>query len=160
MIKRSLMLVAAACLLLGACTHVESTTHKRWEQHRNTIFLNNISENMDRMADPGFKLKLALEEQFRNSLYIVAIEPEDARWELKFKIETYDPGSRLKRLFTFGLSDDAAARLVVKVALMGEQGMLAAWRVHTRVDGGMLGGSERELFEMAAHQIRQHLRGY
>lgn len=154
------MLCLVAGLLLCACTHVESTTFKRWEQHRNTIFLNNISENLDAMAGPGFKLKLALEEQFRNSLYIVAVDPADARWELKFQIEKYHPGSRLKRFFTFGLDDGAAAELVVKVALTGEQGMLGAWRVHTRVSGGALGGSELILFEKAAQQILQHLRGY
>ncbi|MGP0628471.1 hypothetical protein ACTRW9_02050 [Nitrospina sp. 32_T5] len=147
-------------LLLNACTHVESTTHKRWSEHRNTVFLNHLTENRNAFAEPGLKLKLALEEEFRNSLYIVALEPEDARWELKFKIDRYSSGSRWGRFFSFGLSDSAEAHMVVKFALMGEQGMLGAWEVHTQVSGGMLGGSERQLYKMAAKQIRQHLRGY
>ncbi|CAI2719292.1 hypothetical protein [Nitrospina watsonii] len=160
MTKIFLPIGLAMMLSLGACTHFESTTHKRWTEHRNTIFLNHITETQGTLADPGMQLKLALEDEFRNSLYIVAIDPEDARWELKFQIDRYTAGSRLKRFFTFGISDAAEARLVVKVALMGKQGMLGAWEIHTRVEGGLLGGSEHQLYEMAAKQIRQHLRGY
>lgn len=160
MTQRFFLLALTMILLLTACTHVESTTHKRWTEHRNTVFLNHLTESHDALAGPGLKLKLALEEEFRNSLYIVAIEPADARWELKFKLDRYAEGSRLGRFFSFGLSDSAEAHLVVKIALMGKQGMLGAWEVHTRVSGGLLGGSEHQLYKMAARQIRQHLRGY
>ena len=148
-------------LFLGtACSHVSSTTHKRWETNRNTIYLKNLSVKKESAVDPGFELKLALEEEFHNSLYIVAVDPEDAKFQLKYKIIRFHSGSRLKRFFTFGIDDGSHAMMVVKVALYNDEAMLGAWEITSNVKGGPVGGSTQILYNKTAHNILQHLRGY
>ncbi len=149
-------------LIFGvACSHVTSKIHKKWQTDRNTIFLKDLSGKKSDSIDPGLELKLAMEESFRNSLYIVAVDPSDSKFQLKYKVTRFDPGNRLKRLFTFGIDDGSRARMEVKAALYNQEGtMLGAWEIQTDVKGGPTGGSTQTLFNKAAAKILEHLRGY
>lgn len=158
--KKSLAAALILLLIGTACSHVSSTTHKRWEENRNTIFLKNLSAKKDGSVDPGFELKLALEDEFRKSLYIVAVDPADTRFVLKYKITRFNSGSRMKRFFTFGIDDGSRAMMTVKIALYKDENMLGAWEVQTDVKGGPLGGSTQTLYNKTAQKILEHLRGY
>lgn len=150
----------ALVVALGACTGAETVTHKRWEQHLNRVYLNDITVKNNSLKEAGSQLRLALEKRLDNSLFIVGEEPKQAKYELKYKITQFEEGSRLKRLATFGIDEGSRALLNVKIALIGKEGTLGAWQVKTWVNGGLTGGSEDELFAQAAEQILQHLRGY
>ena len=150
----------ALVVALGACTGAETVTHKRWDQHLNRVYLNDITVKHNSLKEAGSQLRLALEKRLDNSLFIVGEEPKQAKYELKYKITQFEEGSRLKRLATFGIDEGSRALLNVKIALIGKEGTLGAWQVKTWVKGGLTGGSEDELFTQAAEQILQHLRGY
>jgi len=158
--KKHIVAVLILIVFGTACSHVSSTTHKRWEADRNTIFLKNLSGKKGGSVDPGFELKLALEEEFRKSLYIVAVDPADAKFQLKYKITRFNAGSRMKRFFTFGIDDGSRATMVVKIALYNNEGMLGAWEIQTDVKGGPIGGSTQSLYNKTAEKILEHLRGY
>ena len=151
-------LVLLVCITTG-CSSIQSKTHKRWEQNRNTIYLSNISKKAD-FRKEGEQLKLALEDRFRDSLYIVAVDKTDSKFELKYMITRLESGSRVKRFFTFGMDDGSRAYMEVKVALLGDGKMLGAWTVESTVKGGPLGGSTRVLHKKISQQILQLLRGY
>jgi len=150
----------ALVVALGACTGAETVTHKRWDQHLNRVYLNDITVKNNSLKEAGSQLRLALEKRLDDSLFIVGEEPKQAKYELKYKITQFEEGSRLKRLATFGIDEGSRALLNVKIALIGKEGTLGAWQVKTWVKGGLTGGSEDELFTQAAEQILQHLRGY
>jgi len=145
---------------LGACTGTQSVTHKRWEKHQNRVYLNDITVKNNSLQEAGAQLRLALEKQLDDSLFIVGEEPKQAKYELKYKIIQFEEGSRLKRLATFGIDEGSQALLNVKIALIGQEGTLGAWQVKTWVKGGIMGGSQYKLFSQAAEQILQHLKGY
>ena len=145
---------------LGACTGIQSVTHKRWEKHQNRVYLHDITVKNNSLKEAGSQLRLALEKRLDDSLFIVGEEPKQAKYELKYKITRFDEGSRLKRLATFGIDDGSKALLNVKIALIGKEGVLGAWQVKTWVKGGIMGGSKDKLFSQAAEQILQHLKGY
>ena len=145
---------------LGACTGTETVTHKRWEKHLNRVYLHNITVEDNSLQEAGSQLRLALEKRLDDSLFIVGENLKEAKYELKYKITQFEEGSRFKRLATFGIDDGSQALLNVKIALIGKEGTLGAWQVKTWVSGGLMGGSEDELFTQAAEQILQHLRGY
>jgi hypothetical protein len=150
----------ALVVALGACTGAQTVTHKRWEQHLNRVYLNDITVKNNSFKEAGSQLRLALEKRLDDSLFIIGEEPKQAKYELKYKITQFEEGSRLKRLATFGIDEGSQALLNVKIALIGKEGTLGAWQVKTWVKGGLTGGSENELFTQAAEQILQHLRGY
>lgn len=145
---------------LGACTGTKSFTHKRWDQHQNIVYLQDITVRDDSLNGAGARLRLALEDRLDDSLFIVGEEPQKAKYQLKYKIINFNEGSRLKRLATFGIDDSSRALLNVKIALIGKEGVLGAWHVKTWVKGGLTGGSTDQLFSEAAEQILQHMRGY
>ena len=153
-------IVIGLVVALGACTGAETVTHKRWDQHLNRVYLNDITVNNNSLKEAGSQLRLALEKRLDDSLFIVGEEPKQAKYELKYKITQFEEGSRLKRLATFGIDEGSRALLNVKIALIGKEGTLGAWQVKTWVKGGLTGGSEDKLFTQAAEQILQHLRGY
>ena len=153
-------IVIGLVLALGACTGAETVTHKRWEKHQNRVYLHDITVKNESLQEAGSKLRLALENELDDSLFIVGEEPKQSKYELKYKITEFDEGSRLKRLATFGIDDGSRALLNVKVALIGKEGTLGAWQVKTWVKGGIMGGSKDKLFSEAAEQILQHLKGY
>ena len=150
----------ALVMALGACTGAETVTHKRWEKHLNRVYLHDITVKNNSFQEAGSQLRLALERQLDDSLFIVGEEPKDSKYELKYKITQFDEGSRLKRLATFGIDEGSQALLNVKIALIGKEGTLGAWQVKTWVKGGIMGDSKDKLFSQAAEQILQHLKGY
>jgi hypothetical protein len=58
-----------------------------------------------------------------------------------------------------GMSDSAKAQLRVKVALYDNGNVVGAWEVDSWVSGGVIGGSEGDLYDYAAKEIADHLRG-
>ena len=150
----------ALVVTLGACTGTKSVTHKRWEKHQNRVYLHDITVKNNSLQEAGSQLRTALEERLDDSLFIVGEEPNEAKYELKYKITRFEEGSRLKRLATFGIDEGSQALLNIKIALIGKEGTLGAWQVKTWVKGGVMGGSEDALFTQAAEQILQHLKGY
>ena len=147
-------------LALSACTGSQTVTHKRWEKDLNLVYLRDITPESSSLGEAGSRLRLALENRLDDSLFIVGEEPKLAKYELKYKVIRFEEGSRLKRLATFGIDEGSRALLNVKIALIGKEGTLGAWQVKTWVKGGIIGGSEEELFSQAAEQILQHMKGY
>ncbi|MDH5764311.1 MAG: hypothetical protein OEZ51_15190 [Nitrospinota bacterium] len=146
--------------LLGACSGAKTVTHKKWDENLNTVYLRDITVKGDSMKEAGSRLRLALENKFDDSLFIVGEEPARTKYQLKYQITQFDEGNRLKRLATFGIDDGSRALLSVKVALIGKEGVLGAWQVQTWVRGGLIGGSADDVFSQAAEQILQHMKGY
>ena len=159
--KQGMIMVALVLAFgLSACTGAKSITHKRWDQHRNTVYLQDITVQNNGLEEAGDRLRLALEDRLGDSMFVVGEVPKQARYQLKYKITQYKKGSRLKRLATFGIDDGSRAMLNLKIALIGKEGVLGAWQVNTWVRGGLTGGSDKELFTQAADKILKHLKGY
>lgn len=109
------------------------------------------------LMDAGARLQNALEEKIGHSAYNLA--GDDARYALKFKILSFDEGSRVLRIASLGLSDSAKSKLSVKVGLFHDGTLVGAWTVDSWVKGGPMGGTTIELFGKAADEIMQHLKG-
>jgi hypothetical protein len=107
--------------------------------------------------DAGSKLQGAVEEQLEFTGYVLA--GKTARYHLKFKVMKFDEGSRMARIATMGISESAKGELRVKAALYDGGDMVGAWEVNSWVSGGITGGSEQDLFDSAAQEIADHLRG-
>ncbi len=159
--KHGILMVALVLVVgLSACTGAKSITHKRWDQHRNTVYLLDITVQNNGLEKAGDRLRLALEDRLGDSIFLVGEDPKQAKYQLKYKITEFKKGNRLKRLATFGIDDGSRAMLNVKIALIGKEGVLGAWQVQTWVRGGLAGGSDQKLFTQAADKILKHLKGY
>ena len=66
---------------LGACTGTQSVTHKRWEKHQNRVYLHDITVKNNSLQEAGAQLRLALERQLDDSLFIVGEEPKQAKYD-------------------------------------------------------------------------------
>ena len=144
-------------LALPACSGVDSVTKKSWSNSENTISIVDMTSKDYRLIDAGSKLQGAIEETLEMTGYILA--GKNARYHLKYKIIEFDEGNRMARLATMGMSDSARAQLRVKAALYDNGNMVGAWEVDSWVSGGVTGGSEDNLYELAAKDIAEHLRG-
>ena len=144
-------------LALPACSGVDSVTKKSWSNSENTISIVDMTSKDFRLMDAGSKLQGAIEETLEMTGYILA--GKNARYHLKYKIIEFDEGNRMARLATMGMSDSARAQLRVKAALYDNGNMVGAWEVDSWVSGGVTGGSEDNLYEFAAKEIAEHLRG-
>ena len=142
---------------LPACSGVDSVTKKRWSNSENTLSIVDMTSKDFRLIDAGSKLQGAIEETLEMTGYILA--GKNARYHLKYKIIEFDEGNRMARLATMGMSDSARAQLRVKAALYDNGNMVGAWEVDSWVSGGVTGGSEDNLYELAAKDIAEHLRG-
>ena len=142
---------------LPACSGVDSLTKKSWSNSENTISIVDMTSRDFRLIDAGSKLQGAIEETLEMTGYILA--GKNARYHLKYKIIEFDEGNRMARLATMGMSDSARAQLRVKAALYDNGNMVGAWEVDSWVSGGVTGGSEDNLYELAAKDIAEHLRG-
>lgn len=147
-------------LFLTACSGTDSVTRKPWSKHKNTIYLQDLTSQKSDFQYAGNQLRLALEDQFADTLFMVAEVKKHSKFQMKYKVTEFNKGSRLKRMATFGIDDGSRARIKVKVALFSEEGVLGQWEVESWVSGGITGGSESQVFEQAAEQILQHLKGY
>ena len=144
-------------IALPACAGVDSVTKKSWSNSENTISIVDMTSKDYRLIDAGSKLQGAIEETLEMTGYILA--GKNARFHLKYKIIDFDEGNRMARLATMGMSDSARAQLRVKAALYDNGNMVGAWEVDSWVSGGVTGGSEDNLYEFAAKEIAEHLRG-
>lgn len=144
-------------IALPACSGVDSVTKKRWSNSENTISIVDMTSRDFRLMDAGSKLQGAVEEQLEFTGYVLA--GKNARYHLKFKVMQFDEGSRMARIATMGISESAKGELRVKAALYDGGDMVGAWEVNSWVSGGITGGSEQDLFDSAAHEIADHLRG-
>ena len=144
-------------IALPACAGVDSVTKKSWSNSENTISIVDMTSKDYRLIDAGSKLQGAIEETLEMTGYILA--GKNARYHLKYKIIEFDEGNRMARLATMGMSDSARAQLRVKAALYDNGNMVGAWEVDSWVSGGVTGGSEDNLYEFAAKEIAEHLRG-
>ena len=144
-------------IALPACAGVDSVTKKSWSNSENTISIVDMTSKDFRLIDAGSKLQGAIEETLEMTGYILA--GKNARYHLKYKIIEFDEGNRMARLATMGMSDSARAQLRVKAALYDNGDMVGAWEVDSWVSGGVTGGSEDNLYEFAAKEIAEHLRG-
>ena len=144
-------------IALPACAGVDSVTKKSWSNSENTISIVDMTSKDFRLIDAGSKLQGAIEETLEMTGYILA--GKNARYHLKYKIIEFDEGNRMARLATMGMSDSARAQLRVKAALYDNGNMVGAWEVDSWVSGGVTGGSEDNLYELAAKDIAEHLRG-
>ena len=144
-------------LSLPACSGVDSVTKKSWSNSENTISIVDMTSKDFRLIDAGSKLQGAIEETLEMTGYILA--GKNARYHLKYKIIEFDEGNRMARLATMGMSESARAQLRVKAALYDNGNMVGAWEVDSWVSGGVTGGSEDNLYELAAKDIAEHLRG-
>jgi hypothetical protein len=144
-------------IALPACAGVDSVTKKSWSNSENTISIVDMTSKDFRLIDAGSKLQGAIEETLEMTGYILA--GKNARYHLKYKIIEFDEGNRMARLATMGMSESARAQLRVKAALYDNGSMVGAWEVDSWVSGGVTGGSEDNLYELAAKDIAEHLRG-
>ena len=144
-------------IALPACSGVDSVTKKRWSNSENTISIVDMTSRDFRLMDAGSKLQGAVEEQLEFTGYVLA--GKTARYHLKFKVMKFDEGSRMARIATMGISESAKGELRVKAALYDGGDMVGAWEVNSWISGGITGGSEQNLFDSAAQEIADHLRG-
>mgnify|MGYP001263924338 FL=1 len=144
-------------IALPACSGVDSVTKKRWSNSENTISIVDMTSRDFRLMDAGSKLQGAVEEQLEFTGYVLA--GKNARYHLKFKVLQFDEGSRMARIATMGIYESAKGELRVKAALFDSGDMVGAWEVNAWVSGGITGGSEQDLFDSAAQEIADHLRG-
>ena len=144
-------------IALPACAGVDSVTKKSWSNSENTISIVDMTSKDFRLIDAGSKLQGAIEETLEMTGYILA--GKNARYNLKYKIIEFDEGNRMARLATMGMSNSARAQLRVKAALYDNGNMVGAWEVDSWVSGGVTGGSEDNLYDLAAKDIAEHLRG-
>jgi len=144
-------------IALPACAGVDSVTKKSWSNSENTISIVDMTSKDFRLIDAGSKLQGTIEQTLEMTGYILA--GKNARYHLKYKIIEFDEGNRMARLATMGMSDSARAQLRVKAALYDNGDMVGAWEVDSWVSGGVTGGSEDNLYEFAAKEIAEHLRG-
>ena len=144
-------------LALPACSGVDSVTKKRWSNSENTISIVDMTSKDFRLMDAGSKLQGYIEETLEMTGYILA--GKNARYHLKYKVIEFDEGNRMARIATMGMSESAKAQLRVKAALYDNGNMVGAWEIDSWISGGIIGGSEDNLYDFAAKEIADHLRG-
>ena len=144
-------------LALPACSGVDSVTKKRWSNSENTISIVDMTSRDFRLMDAGSKMQGAIEDQLQFTGYVLS--GKNARYHLKYKVIEFEEGSRMARIATMGFADSAKGELRVKAALYDNGSMVGAWEVNSWIAGGIAGGSEDDLFDSAASEIAQHLRG-
>ena len=144
-------------LFFSACSGVDSRVNTSFKNTGNTIALKDLTARDYGRMGAGSQLEYALEDTIARSMFIIA--NENPKYILKYKILDYSKGSRLGRFSTFGISKSAHAKLEVKVALYDEGERVGAWTIDAWVKGGPLGGSQAGLFQKAADEVMNHLRG-
>ncbi|NIP99543.1 MAG: hypothetical protein GWM98_03195 [Nitrospinaceae bacterium] len=130
---------------------------KNYDNRDHTLMLADLTSQDFVLMDAGARLQRALEERLDATGFVLA--GQEAKYRLKYKVEEFDAGSRFARLATFGIADAAQGRLKVKAALYKQNQMVGAWIIDSWLKGGFTGGSDSELFEKAAEEITQHLKG-
>ena len=144
-------------IILSACAGVDSQIKKVFKNVENTIALKDITSDDYRMMDAGSQLESAIEDMISRSMFVLT--QENPKYVLKYKVLDYYEGNRVTRFSTFGISKAAHAKLEVKVALFEHGDMVGAWTIDSWLKGGVTGGDPGTLFQQAADEIMNHLRG-
>ena len=110
-----------------------------------------------RMMDAGSQLESAIEDMISRSMFVLT--HENPKYILKYKVSDYYEGNRVARFSTFGISKSSHAKLEIKAALFEDGDMVGAWTIDSWVKGGVTGGDPGTLFQKAANEIMNHLRG-
>jgi hypothetical protein len=144
-------------LFFSACSGVDSRVKKSYKNSETTITLKDLTSSGQEMIYAGSQLEDALENTISRSIFIIT--QDNAKYVLKYKVLNYKKGSRLARFSTFGIAKSAHAKLEVKAALYDDGEKVGAWTIDAWVKGGPLGGTSGRLFQQAADEIMNHLRG-
>jgi len=142
---------------LSACAGVDSQTKKSYQNTENTISLKDLTSEGYKMMDAGSQLESAIEDMISRSMFVLT--QKNPKYVLKYKVLGYDEGNRITRFATFGISKAAHGRLEVKAALFEHGEMVGAWTIDSWVKGGVTGGDPATLFQQAADEIMDRLRG-
>ena len=150
-------LFASAVIIFSACSGVDSQIKKSFTNIENTIALKDMTSKDYKLMDAGSQLEAAIEDIIARSMFIVT--QENPKYVLKYKVLDYYEGNRVTRFSTFGISKASHAKLEVKAALFEQGDMVGAWTIDSWVKGGVTGGDPNTLFQEAAEEIMNHLRG-
>ena len=150
-------LIISTFIFLSSCAGVDSQTKKSFKNTENTIALKDMTSRDYKMMDAGSQLESAIEDMISRSMFILT--QESPKYILKYKILDYYEGNRVTRFSTFGISKAAHAKLEIKAALFEHGEMVGAWTIDSWVKGGVTGGDPGTLFQKAADEIMDHLRG-
>ena len=142
---------------LSACVGVDSQTKKSFQNTENTISLKDLTSEGYKMMDAGSQLESAIEDMISRSMFVLT--QKNPKYVLKYKVLDYDEGNRITRFATFGISKAAHGKLEVKAALFEHGEMVGAWTIDSWVKGGITGGDPVTLFQQAADEIMDRLRG-
>ena len=155
--KNSSYLLILVFVFISACTGVESQTKKSFKNTENTIALKDMTSHDYNLMGAGSQLESALEDLISQSMFVIT--QENPKYILKYKIMGYKEGNRITRFATFGISEAAHGRLEVKAALYEHGNVVGQWTVGSWIKGGVTGGDPGSLFQQAATEIMNHLRG-
>jgi hypothetical protein len=110
--------------------------------------------------DAGAQIHRSLEESLLKTNFIIGTSDESTHYQLKYKVIEFDPGSRVKRFTTIGvLSKSGQANVKVKAALFAGKKLVGRWDIESWLNDGLLGGSSNAIFNKAAEEIVDHLKG-
>jgi hypothetical protein len=156
--------LTAFCLVFifftASCSGVNSVVKKRWKNSENTIAIMDMTSNGDELMNAGAQLHRALEESLLKTNFVVGSSDESTHYKLKYKVIEFDHGSRVKRFATLGvLSKSGQANVKVKAALFTKDKLVGRWDVESWLNDGFLGGSSNAIFNKAAEEIVDHLKG-
>ena len=155
--KRLPYLLASVVIIFSACSGVDSQTKKSFANTENTIAIKDMTSKDYKLMDAGSQLESAIEDMIDRSMFFVT--QENPKYVLKYKVLDYYEGNRVTRFSTFGISKASHAKLEVKAALFEHGEMVGAWTIDSWVKGGVTGGDPGTLFQQAADEIMNHLRG-
>ena len=158
MLRISVFFIATV-ILLSACTGSETIVKKKYRNTNTTVTIQDLTQDKDDFIIAGTGLETAIEEQLSNTMFIVA--EQDGTYLLKYKVITYQGGSRAGRVASLGMSEKSRIYLKVKVGMYDESDkLIGSWIVESWVSGGIIGGSEKTLFDEAAKEIVDHMKGF
>ena len=157
--RRFLIFVFLSTFLFSACTGSETRVKKKFRNKNTTVTIQDLTQDKDDFIIAGTGLETAIEEELSNTMFVVA--EQDGTYLLKYKVLKYQGGSRAGRVASLGLSEKSRIYLKVKVAMFDESdALIGAWEVESWVSGGIIGGSEDALFDEAAKEIVDHMKGF
>jgi hypothetical protein len=158
--KKLIVFCIALIFSTASCSGVNSVVKKRWRNSENSIAIMDMTSRGDELMNAGAQLHRALEESLLKTNFVVASSDESTNYKLKYKVVEYDKGNRVKRFATLGvLSKSGQANVKVKAALFTDDKLLGRWDVESWLNDGFLGGSSNAIFNKAAEEIIDHLKG-
>ena len=158
--KKLTIFCLAFIFFTASCSGVNSVVKKRWRNSENTIAIMDMTSSGDEVMNAGAQLHRALEESLLKTNFVVGSSDESTHYKLKYKVVEFDQGSRVKRFAALGvLSKAGQASMKVKAALFTKNKLVGRWDVESWLNDGFLGGSSNAIFNKAAEEIVDHLKG-